>query len=248
MDEAYHASVTEKIGGKANYGKGIWPNPYIKEIKEYKRRTDNHALRTKIAIKVAMLTEPRFITNCETSELLGALVTMTSSTKLLELGMLTGVTSLHLLQAIIGKPGAELVSIDCDPAYDKEFFHSPELSPYFKFIHGKTPEALGLLRGQIFDFVFIDSDHSLEHTQIETAALMAITRKGTMFCYHDVPEWTQPGDETPPPVRVWLLEQIKNGTFSGMMLPSPRQLDCEIQWSPDYDTRCSPGLAVMIRN
>lgn len=243
----WHDRITASIGGAESYGKGIWPNPWVSQMAEYQRRHAQTSARDLLTRKILMLSEPRFVAGTETSELMEALITMTSATQILELGMHTGRTSLHLLRAIVGKPGAQLVSIDARPTHDKEFFAQPEIAPHFHFISGWTPQCLDQLAGRSFNFVFVDSDHSVEHTQKELGALMKITRPGTMFCFHDCPEWQTPSNRVPPPVRTYLLEMIKSGEFSGMMLPSPRQLDCEEEWNKDYPVQCSPGLAVLIR-
>lgn len=246
-NEQWHNEVTDSIGGAEKYGQGIWPNPWVGRMAEYQRRHEQMKARDLLSHKILMLSEPRFITCGETSEMMEALVTLTSATKILELGMHTGRTSLHLLRAIVGKPGAKLVSIDARPTHDREFFAQPEIAPYFQFIEGWTPQCLDQLAGQVFDFVFVDSDHSVEHTQKELAAVLKITRPGSMLAFHDVPEWQTPSNRVPPPVRTYLLELIQRGEFSGMMLPSPRQLDCEEEWGRDYPVQCSPGLAVLIR-
>jgi predicted O-methyltransferase YrrM len=247
-NEQWHNEVTVKMGGVENYGKGIWPNPFLSSVDEYRRREEQKAFRDGLTRKIEMLTEPRFITGCETSELMEALVSMTDATQLLEVGMHVGRTSLHLLRAIVGKPGAKLVSIDARPSHDREFFSHPRIAEHFEFLEGWTPQIFEQLQGRVFDWVFVDSDHSVEHSERELAALLKITRPGTMLCFHDVPEWQTPTNRQAPPVRLWLQELIRSGRFQGMMLPSPRQLDCAANWGPDYPVQCSPGLAVLIRN
>lgn len=247
-DAAWHDRVTASIGGSENYGKGIYPNPWVGQMPEYQRRHEQMQLRQLLTRKIEMLTEPRFITGGETSELMEALITMIDAKQILELGMHTGRSTLHFLRAIVGnKKGAQVVSVDARPAHDREFFSQFEKMDYFKFIEGWTPQCLDQLNGRIFDFVFVDSDHSVEHTKKELDALWKITRPGTVFCLHDVPRWQTPSHRQPPPVRVWLEEQIKSGKFSGIMLPSPMQLDCLEEWGNGYPGECNPGLAVLIR-
>lgn len=179
-DENWHNRVTASIGGAEKYGQGIWPNPWIGQMREYQRRHEQTKAREMLSHKILMLSEPRFITGTETSELMEALVTMVSATQILELGTHTGRTALHLLRAIVGIEGAKLVSIDARPTHDKEFFAQPEITKHFEFISGWTPQCLDQLAGRSFNFVFVDSDHSVEHTQKELGALMKITRPGTM--------------------------------------------------------------------
>lgn len=246
-DEAWHNRVTASIGGAENYGKGIDPNPWVGRMPEYQRRHEQRAMRDLLSRKILMLTEPRFITCSETSELMEALITMVGAKKILELGTHTGRSTLHFLRAVVGISGAEVVSIDARPTHDKEFFAQPGIAEHFRFISGWTPDCLDQLAGQIFDFVFVDSDHSVEHTQKELGALLKITRPGSMFCFHDCPAWQTPSNRVPPPVRTYLLELIQKGEFSGMMLPSPMQLDCLEEWGNSYPAQCNPGLAVLIR-
>lgn len=243
----WHDKVTASIGGAENYGKGIWPNPWVGKQAEWLRRIGAGSLRDEITHKLRMIFEPRFITGLETCELMESLITMIGATQVLELGMCTGFGSMHMLRAIMGKEGAKLVSIDARPAHDREFFTKPEIAKHFEFIQGWTPDALKQLHGRMFDFVFVDSDHSVLHTQKELEALKAITHPGTMIALHDCPEWKTPSERFAPPVREYLLSLIKSGEFSGMILPSPAQLDCEEEYGKGYDNRCNPGLAVLIR-
>lgn len=247
ITEKWHDEVTAKIGGKENYGKGIWPNPFVGSIAEYRRREATSELWNMLARKILMLTEPRFVTVTETSEIMESLITMIGAKQILEVGMHTGRSTLHFLRSIVGIDGARVVSIDARPCHDRAFFGQSEIAKHFQFIEGWTPQCFDQLQGMIFDFVFVDSDHSIEHTSKEVEALMKITRPGTMICFHDVPEWQTPDVKQPPPIRRWLQAQIDQNKFSGIFLPSPKQLDCEAEWGKDYPVQCSPGLAVLIR-
>src|SRR5688572_1393747 len=247
VTEKWHQDVTTSIGGAENYGKGILPNPWFLEMAVHGRRFHQSETIAKLTTKIEMLSEPRFITGSETSELMESLITMIGATQILELGCHTGRSTLHFLRAIVGIEGARVVSIDARPAHDKEFFAQPEIAKHFEFISGWTPDTLKQLHGRVFDFVFVDSDHSVSHTQKELEALKPITRIGTMICFHDVPEWQTPSRPVAPPVRDYLKSLIQGGEFSGMMLPSPNQLDCEEEYGKGYDSRCNPGLAVLIR-
>lgn len=243
----WHTAVTASIGGSENYGRGIWPNPWVPKQAEWARRAEWSSYLNAITRKIQMLFEPRFITFPETCELMEALITMIDARQILELGTCTGFGTLHMLRAIIGKKGAKVTSIDARPAWDKDFFATPPISDFVELIQGWTPDALSQLRGRIFNFVFVDSDHSIEHSQKELHAILSLTQKGSMICFHDVPEWRTPGVQQPPPIRPWLEGMIASGLFSGMLLPSPNQLDCEEEYGPGYDRRCNPGLAVLIR-
>lgn len=243
--EQWHNEVTASIGGAENYGKGILPNPWALKEPEWNRREEFSSLRDKLSLKIKMLFEPRFITSPPTCELMESLITMIGAKQILELGTCTGFGTLHMLRAIIGKEGAQVVSVDARPAWDRKFFES--LKPWVQMMEGWTPEALKQLHGRQFDFVFVDSDHTVEHSQKELAALLPITHPGTMICFHDCPEWRTNTHRVEPPVRLWLKGLIKQGDYDGMLLPSPNQLDCEEEYGKGYDNRCNPGLAVLIR-
>src|SRR5689334_2980018 len=114
-----HEEIT-KIVAPNGYGVGVKNNPFLRQNNEHLRRECFAKERADITEKIAMLYEPRFITPFETSEFIEALITMTDSCQVLELGTCTGYTTLHMLRAIIGK--GKVTSVDCRPAHDKAFF------------------------------------------------------------------------------------------------------------------------------
>lgn len=244
-----HDEITAKIGGKENYGKGILPNPFVDDFKEYRRRKEFSGARAQLSAKIESLLEPRFITPPETAEAIESLITLTDSRKILEIGTCTGFTTLHMLRAVIGKEGAHVTSIDARPAHDKEFFAQPWIKPWFRHIEGWTPQCLSFLNGQMFDCVFVDSDHSVEHSGLELIALLPITKAGTLFLFHDCPERDDPKHpvERKGTVFRWLQEKVAQGYFRGTCLPSCEQLDCLDAWGPGYPRECNPGLGVFIR-
>lgn len=245
-----HSAVTAIVtsNGTVPYGVGITPNPYARRQKEWERRKDYSELRSILTKKIESIFEPRFITPPETSELIESIVTATDSRKVLELGMCTGFTSLHILRSIVGKDDATLFSVDSRPAHDRKFFEDSLISPWFQFVEGWTPDVLdGKLRGYNFDLVFVDSDHSVVHTQKELGALWPITKKGTVFLFHDVPEWQAPNNRQPVPIRNYLFEKVKDGTFQGGILPTCEQLDCLSEWGDGYPKQCNPGLGIFVR-
>lgn len=245
-----HDAITRVVtaNGTVPYGVGIRPNPYANKQMEWGRRTNNRALRRSITEKIEAVFEPRFITPPETSELIESIVTITDSRKILEVGMCTGFTSLHILRAIIGKEGAKLYSVDARPAHDRDWFTSPTIKPWFQFVEGWTPQILSTLNGNMFDLVFVDSDHSVEHTNKELQALWPLTRRGTVFLFHDVPEWKSPTQQVSPPIRGHLMNLVADGTFTGCLMPSCEQMDCAAEWGEGYPKECNPGLGIFIRN
>lgn len=241
-----HEHITSIVtnNGRVPYGVGINPNPFAKQQHEWERRKRFASTRKVITDKIESIFEPRFITPPETSELIESIITITDSRIILEIGVCTGFTTLHMLRAIIGKPNARIVAIDARPAHDKEFWNNfKEL----QFIEGWTPGVLDNLKGTTFDLVFVDSDHSVEHTAKELGALWPITRPGTVFLFHDVPEWQTPTNRVSPPVRNYLMSKVADGSFQGVMLPSCEQLDCLDVYGAGYPKQCNPGLGIFVR-
>lgn len=243
-----HDAITKVVTSQGAYGKGITPNPYAEAEPEWGRRERFARHRAVLTEKIRALFEPRFITSPSTCEMIEALIAMTDSRKVLEVGMCTGFGSLHMLRALVGKEGAHLTSVDCRPALDREFFGSPEIAPWFSFVEGWTPKVLETLHGQDFDLIFVDSDHSLEHTRAEFEALKAVSHLGTIFLFHDVPEWQTPENHKPLPVRGFLDALVKRGELRGLCLPSCEQDDRLLQWGKGYPRQCNPGLGLYIRS
>lgn len=244
-----HEAIT-KIVAANGYGVGIYPNPYAEACPEWARRKQHAAIRAAITAKIESLFEPRFITPPETAECIEALITMTDSRKILEIGTCTGFTTLHMLRAVYGKEGAKIVSIDFRPAHDKTWWAQREFVDILRHINVPTPEALDInlmVEDEIpFDLVFIDSDHSVEHTRNELEALWPLTRPGTILLFHDLPEWQTPSHRAPPPVRQYVLSLV--GTkLDGYAFPTCEQMDCRAEWGEGYSPKCNPGLGIFIR-
>jgi len=244
-----HEAIT-KIVAANGYGVGICPNPYAEQCDAWARRKQNAAIRAAITAKIESLFEPRFITPPETAECIEAIITMTDSRKILEIGTCTGFTTLHMLRAIYGKPGAKIVSIDFRPAHDKTWWEQREFRDILRHKSQPTPESLKISEfygDEVpFDLVFVDSDHSVEHTTKELEALWPLTRKGTIILMHDLPEWQTPSHRAPPPVRSYVLSLV--GTkLDGYILPTCEQVDCLNEWGDGYPKECNPSLGVFVR-
>lgn len=248
-----HDAITNIItrNRTIEYGVGITPNPFESQQKEWVRRHQTAALRKLITDKIVALFEPRFITPPETAECLEALITMTDSRRILELGMCTGFGTLHMLRAIIGKPGAKVTSVDSRPAHDRAFFTQPSIAEHFEFIEGWTPDAINKLRVPVpFDFVFVDSDHSVDHCEVELDALFNVTMTGSIITFHDCPEQQSPQvpQSQKAVIWTWLHQQVARGKLRGTCLPSCEQLDCLDAWGVGYPRQCNPGLGIFVRN
>lgn len=247
-DSIGHVIFSEgQVLGPGARATGTLPNPFYQYHTEYQRRIKNAGTILEIQNKIYSLLEPRFITSPEVSELIAALITSTDSRKILEIGTYSGFTTLHMLGAIVGKDGAKVTSIDARPCHDIVFFDKPGIKEHFRHITGYTPGALDQLKGEKFDLVFIDSDHSVEHSQKEKEALMELTERGSIWLFHDVPEWPTPDNHKQPPIRDWLDQLVADRFFFGACLPSCEQLDCKLNYGDGYPKACNPGLGVYIR-
>lgn len=240
----------ELMGGKwdAKFSHGTFCNTFKSYQSEWVRREEQTYLRAIITDQIEAIFEPRFITPPETSEFIESLITMTDSRRILEIGMHSGFTTLHMLRAIVGKQGAHVTAIDARPAHNREFFARPEIAPWFRFVEGWTPQILASseIPGP-FDLIFLDSDHTLEHTKSEFEQLQALSAAGTIFVVHDLPAWASPVNQNPHPVRQWFLELVANGTLYGLVLPTAEQLDCRSLWGPGYPPQCNPHLGIFVR-
>lgn len=248
MTDLQHDEITRNVAPNG-YGVGVFPNPYADQCKEWRRRKDFCGLIRMLTDKIEMLFEPRFITPPETSEAIASIITMTDARQVLEIGTHTGFTTLHMLMAIVGKPGARVTSVDCRPAHDKAFFGRPEITPWFRHVEGWTPGILETLQGTIFDLVFVDSDHSVDHCEKELASLINLTRTGTVFLFHDCPKRQTPNHapDSEGIIFRWLHEKVAQGYFRGTVLPTCEQLDCLMEYGAGYPQDCNPSLGCFVR-
>lgn len=234
--------------GLPNKALGAFPNPLAVHCNEFERRKKNKETIALITEKIEAIYEPRFITPPETSELIESLVTASNSQNILEVGLYSGFGTLHVLRAIVGKYGARITSIDCNPAHDRDFFARKEFEGYFNFIEGRTPECLSQFIGQRpFDMVFVDSDHSLEHNEAERKALIEITTPRSIWLFHDLPEWNVPTNQVLTDVRKWVNGLVASGFMEGLAFPTCEQADCLRTFGPGYPMECSPHLGIFRR-
>lgn len=234
------------------YGVGITPNPFVRQQKEWMRRHDMFPVRKMLTEKIESLFEPRFITPPETSECIEAIISMTDSRRVLELGTCTGFGTLHMARALCGREGAKLVTIDARPAHDREFFTRPELRGWLEFVEGWTPQVLAHPRVTAsipYDLVFVDSDHSVDHCEKELKALWPITQRRTIFLFHDCPERQSPqhDPESKGVIWSWLHQKVHEGKLRGTCLPTCEQLDCLDAWGHGYPKECNPHLGIFVR-
>jgi predicted O-methyltransferase YrrM len=190
-------------------------NPVV--VPHWKRFQNETCQRRILTERIQQCHENRFVTPAHTCEFIESLITMSEAKHMLELGTYTGFCAMHMLRAIAGIPDATVTSIDARPAHDREWFSQ---FPQFRFLEGATPGVLDQLRGQVFDVVFTDSDHSPEHTAKEIDALMLLTKNQSIFLFHDCPFDTE--------TYRWLRCYCAGKEMEGAVLPtapepSPRE-------------------------
>lgn len=238
-----HDAITKVMtnNGTTPIGVGAASNPYAAQCTEWWRQKMEAENISKITAKIASLFEPRFITPPETAEFIEAMITMVDAKSVLELGTYSGFTTLHMLRALIGKPGARIVSIDCRPTHDQAFWN--QFPNILTHVSEWTPQCLNKIQGP-FDIVFVDSDHTEGHTKLEVEELLKLTHEDSIFLFHDLAKWHSPDNPSPHPARRWILECKE---LRGVILPTARQLDCVATWGENYPKQCNPHLGVFMR-
>lgn len=222
-------------------------NPYLPRVTAYQRRIEHAVLFRLIQEQIEKLFYPQFISYPEDAEFIESLIRLTMSKRILELGMYTGFTTLHMIRAVY--PDGHVTAIDNQKVYPS-FFELPEVARCFLFRQGDTLDELIKLREvrQTFDLVFVDSDHSLDHTEKERQLLWNVTRPGSIFVFHDCPPQHQPND--PPETGQlynYLHGLVRQGLFRGLVLPSADRLDLKEMHGDSYRRECLPHLGVFIR-
>lgn len=95
----------------------------------------------------------------ETGKLLGIFIKMINAKHVLEIGTLTGYSSIWMARAL--PPGGSVTTLELTNEHADEAeknFSSAGLGNKITLIRGKALESLDLLAGKTFDMVFIDAD------------------------------------------------------------------------------------------
>lgn len=222
------------------------PNNFMDWVPRYAARRKHQKLFDEIARLIDQMFYPHFISYPEEAEFIEALIKMTMAKNILEVGMFSGFTTLHMLRAVI--PNGRVTGVDSQKVYPARFFEMPEIQQRFRFVQGHTPEVLETLKPEKFDLVYVDSDHSPEHTAREVAILMELTDTGSVFVFHDCPSKLRPNEEPESgPMYQYAQKLIKSGLFQGLVLPTCDRLDVREQWGDDYQRELLPHMAVLIR-
>lgn len=217
-------------------------SPAINQIDSYTRRVEHRNKFDTIEAKIRDLWETDCVTYPEEAELIEAIIRITESRQILEVGMYSGFATLHMIRAIYGN--GRVTSIDYNPVHGKEFF--AQFADHFTFVEGKSPDVLATLTGP-FDFCFIDSSHDPDETTKEVQALQRLIHKGSVLVFHDVPRIKTLDATEDCPIRKYINGLIASDDYKGMIFPSPRRLDLERVFGVGYSRDLSPHLAVLIR-
>lgn len=95
----------------------------------------------------------------ETGKLLGMFIKMINAKHVLEIGTLTGYSSIWMARAL--PPGGSVITLELTNEHADEAeknFSTAGLGNKITLIRGKALESLDLLAGKTFDMVFIDAD------------------------------------------------------------------------------------------
>lgn len=220
-------------------------NENLKLITSYSRKVEFAEVFAKIQAKIEELFDWHWVNYPEESELIEAVIRNAEAKNVLELGMYTGFTSLHMIRAVY--PHGKVVSIDARVMHDVQWFEQPDIARCFEFIHGHTPEIFPALAGRTFDLVFVDSDHSVEHCEKEVFGLWPYTHKGSIFMFHDLPRIQRPDATEDCPLWKWAYSLVERGHFHGVILPSVYRIDCAREFGENYNRDLNPHMGIFIR-
>lgn len=218
---------------------------HVEKIDHFKIKHQNAHLFRDIDYAIQDLFEPNFITYPQTAECIEAIIRMAECKNVLELGTYSGFTTLHMIRAVI--PDGMVTTVECRPVEMHPIFKDPRIAKHVRFVIGHTPECFGQFKGQKFDLVFIDSDHSPEHCERERLALNEITEVGSVWLYHDLPfRQTKTGGQCQ--IHKYMESLVDRKILRGWAFPSETRLDCENAWGKGYPRDMNPQLGIFVRN
>src|SRR4026207_98228 len=112
----------------------------------FQRRHINAAFFQEIETEIQRLFEPLYITYPATSRFIESLIEMSECRNILELGMYTGFTALHMIRAVY--PHGKVTAIEGNPEIAPgPFFQRPDAQQVFRFLRGRTAEILATPKG-----------------------------------------------------------------------------------------------------
>ena len=149
-------------------------------------------------------------TERETGAFLGSLIRLLRPNQALELGTFKGATTIQFIRALslTGKP--RVVTVD---RVDLRSSALRKLDPFYSFVLGRDVDVVPTLAAS-FDFVYVDTLHTYEHTKAQIAIVCARYPRA-VIAVHDV--------LSHPPVAKALLEFTSK--YSMVTLPTWPQPD-----------------------
>jgi predicted O-methyltransferase YrrM len=178
----------------------------------------------------------KWITYPTTAELIALIIRSAGAMNVLELGMLSGFTSLHMVKSVY--PHGLCTSIDI---VDRRRGHATNLCKtdifvklerlgHFRFLKGSlyphVPGFVTELAGQApYDFVFIDSSHVVADTLEELKVLWTITQPGAILVFHDCNGMGEHANG----MHRFVRSLVRSGHFEGLVLPTCHRMDI---WEP----------------
>ena len=122
------------------------------------------------------------------ADLLFNLAYNSHSKNILETGTSRGFSTCHLATAALARAG-KLITIDLDPL-PYHLWEGSKLEPTIYFLKGRSSlevksDVEGILNGELFDILFLDSLHSYEHLIAEIQVYEPMLRIGGMIILHD---------------------------------------------------------------
>jgi predicted O-methyltransferase YrrM len=120
-------------------------------------------------------------TERETGAFLASLVRLLNPARVLELGTFKGATTIQLIRALPFAGEPRVVTVDLldgrSPALRK-------LDPFYSFMRGRDIDLVPAL-GLSFDFVYLDTLHTYEHTKAQIAVVRA-HHPSAVIAVHDI--------------------------------------------------------------
>src|SRR5262245_60573284 len=120
-------------------------------------------------------------TERETGAFLANLIRLLRPRQVLELGTFKGATTIQLIRALPFAGEPRVVTVDCvdvrSPALRK-------LDAFYSFVRGQDIDLVPTL-GASFDFIYLDTLHTYEHTKAQVAVIRA-HHPAAVMAAHDV--------------------------------------------------------------
>ena len=135
--------------------------PITEELYKYITETfiEEDDILKNVVKGTAEMNIPMIQVSPETGKLLGLFIKMINAVSVLEIGTLTGYSSIWMARAL--PSGGSVVTLEFSPKHADaaaENFKAAGLENKISIIRGKAIDSLDLLQSKTFDLVFIDAD------------------------------------------------------------------------------------------